>query len=218
MLSSSFAADPWIEITLNGVNAAISHPLLKGTGHLTVCAPSERRDDGTYYSAVVEEYLPNEQDDSAFAKLYRTIQVFADSGVLKGPWGEDHPLIYNRFEYMSLTLSPKEILSQLEYAGVSIEVKSVFYRKRRHVEFGTKKAEENKLRAEVTEMVGQWMSPELEIHVDINEEPKPMTPEEKEAMYARVDELMRNGPTIFELLLFMPIARLFSWIRRIRMS
>lgn len=114
----------WISISLDGNPATISRTL-NNKAFLTIYGP-ERVAGDVYsrYHPLGPEGLPKPDDQSAFAFLYRKLETLVQNEGLLGPHGEDHPLVYNRFEYVREG-TPQELLELLEKMGTAIRVEKM---------------------------------------------------------------------------------------------
>lgn len=80
---------------------------------------------GTQFSPLGQESLPSPDDPHPFARVYHTLQGLVASGVLKGPFGEDHPAFWQRFDYqVSQRMRPSDFIRILE--GVGLRVKAAY--------------------------------------------------------------------------------------------
>lgn len=127
-----FSKSLWIVITLDGIDGAICSALIpnpENNAFLTVFGPERVTGDySSMYNPLSPEGLPKPEDQSNFATLYRKLESLVNSGKIDGPYVEDHPAMYMRFQYIKAEISPTEMLSFLEKQGIKIVVKKVTHR------------------------------------------------------------------------------------------
>lgn len=126
---------------------------------------------GTQYSPLGQESLPSADDPHPFARVYHTLQGLVASGVLKGPFGEDHPAFWQRFDYqVSQHMKPSDFIRILE--GVGLRVKAAYVPKdpSRLTREG---AEQERLAAErINADIAPWFDQTLYDEVKIAEKAK----------------------------------------------
>ncbi|HEY9480677.1 MAG TPA: hypothetical protein VIR98_00390 [Candidatus Paceibacterota bacterium] len=119
----------WNLIKLDGIEGALSKTH-KGTAFLVIFGPERvAKDPYSAYSPVLSPVLknglPDQNDQSEFAILYRKLESFVHAGTIVGPRGEDHPAVFRRFIYTAADQSPAELLSMLEASGIQVLVKRI---------------------------------------------------------------------------------------------
>lgn len=112
----------WISISLDGIQASISRTA-NDSAFLTVYSPELVPGDvySKYGPPCYVEGLPKPEDQNDFAVLYRKLDALVKNKGLKGPYGEDHPAVFSRFEYIREG-SPQELLELIETMGVVVRV------------------------------------------------------------------------------------------------
>lgn len=114
----------WIYINLDGIDGAAGETL-DGKTSLTVIG--SKRTSGDRYNPIEVGGLPKDNEQSPFAILYRKIESLVQSGKIDGPFGEDHPSFYARFEY-TCDESPVELVTLLEANGIAIRIEKIPHR------------------------------------------------------------------------------------------
>ncbi len=106
---------PVIILDLNGCEVRLDNKqiILYGT--------YKCKDSMDLYTPCHPEGIPKENDEHAFAQLYRTFKSLVNEKVLMGPFPIDRFLTYDFFWYF-MRIPPKELLLKLQDAGVRISV------------------------------------------------------------------------------------------------
>lgn len=162
-----FTGLPFINVTMNGVAAMVAPASGKEFAHLSVFAPLHREDGGDYY-AFSQKSHPQEDDQSDFAKLYRLLRGVVVDGNIRGPFGEDHPAVYYRFEYppSAAELTIRKLLEVLVAAGITVVVTRISFSRENHTLLRMKLSEYEAHTASLKEqarmMVGPWMDEKTE--------------------------------------------------------
>lgn len=113
----------WNQIEVEGFNAALGINF-DGKTHFLVVGPG--LEDGNPHSAYspLDEGVPQEGDTSKFANLLRVLQKLVEEGFLDGPFGEDHPAVFRRFNYFTKHL-PEELLERITMANFSVKITKI---------------------------------------------------------------------------------------------
>lgn len=225
--------DPWVTLEFNeSVRGAISRTP-KDMAHFVLFGSKRPGSEGRY-SPLIPELMPAESDDSDFAVVFRAVQTLVWDGVLLGPFGEDHPAVYARFEYSVPKLDAPEVLEACARVGLSVRVS--------HVKFGTpikafshdKEAKLAALKESAVAQFGRWMDEETEfsmprVDIEFTQEEKARHMQEFRETLARMEkerpfwEKMIDG--VFYLLLWAatpvlwmltPLFMLIAYIRHER--
>lgn len=114
----------WIPIDLDGIVGVIGKTL-SDEAFLIVTGP-ERTPGDVYsrYHSLGPEGLPKEDDKSVFACLYRKLDSLVQSEKIRGPYGENHPAVYARFQYFH-SGSLVGFLAMLDESGIVIRVRKL---------------------------------------------------------------------------------------------
>jgi len=116
-----FTGDIPLGISINGIPGFIAKMSGGSKIWFQLLAPQTDPDDiGSCYN--LSTHIPTEDDQSPFAVLYRYLKNSVAAGELEGPYGQDHPLMFNKFDYLSRVKSIKALLTALEEAGFSVKV------------------------------------------------------------------------------------------------
>ncbi len=115
----------WINLTVGGVSCVLSQ-LCGGKTLFIIFVGSEQKTGDVYsrYYRTLRDGFPKEDDQSNFALLYREVESLVRSKKLEGPYGEDHPRVFMRFNYVS-EFSQVELLNLLEEAGFSVKIQNI---------------------------------------------------------------------------------------------
>ena len=180
----------WTSITLDGIEASISQTCVKSLAFLTLFGPE--REAGNPWSAyTIFGGLPKDDDNSAFAVLYRKLDKIAKEIGLDGPHGENHPAVFRRFEYFH-TETPEKLLGMLADCGIVIKITKI--------DHGGNDAEVEA----VKKAFGRWITADTVL------KPNPKIEEERKhaewrANFNKEYEEMRRKDKIFEKRVLLPI-------------
>jgi hypothetical protein len=122
--------------------------------------PRQNNDDPySAYSLFVNQ--PESDSDEPFPQLYFRIQELVEQGELEGPTGDDHPALFNRFNWIARRMTMHDILVALQNMGYAIRITRIA----RHTKTQTEKAkdEEDARIAVIRETLAQWIDADTEI-------------------------------------------------------
>ena len=130
---------------------------------------------GTQFSPLGQESLPSADDPHPFARVYNALQGLVTSGVLKGPFGEDHPAFWQRFDYqVSQRMKPSDLIRILESTGLRVKAAYVPKDPSKMTHEGAEQEREaaERLNADIAPWFDRGLSDEVKI-------PQKEKPEEK---------------------------------------
>lgn len=114
---------PRIIVDLNGIQGTIGQTM-GGKAFVIVCGPERMPGNpNSRYHPFGAEGLPRDADQSAFARLYRTLDILVGFDEIEGPFGDDRPT-YAVFRYFYVG-SPAELVAFLENRRIYVKVRRI---------------------------------------------------------------------------------------------
>lgn len=170
--------------------------------HLTIIGPERiHRDVYSAYNPLSEDGLPDKNDQSTFATLFRKLDILVHNEELMGPYGEDHPAVFRRFQYVGRMTDPKTLLMALAQKGFVIKITRIC-RKKDLTEVG--KDREDELVENAKKQFAEWIRKDTIID---QREPDPM-----KQIRERIENSFLNRKKVFGVSLGDLLDRVFQII------
>jgi len=149
----------YIGISINTVPGFIAEKTMDSRAKTLLELIAPRTNSSDVYSCYnLFDHVPTEDDKSKFAEVYRGLQKLVEKGELEGPYAEDHPAVFNRFEYVDRKRYPGDLLVALQSSGFAIKITRIC-RHKNLTEDG--KDKEDLLVEEAKNQLAEWIGDDI---------------------------------------------------------